>query len=167
MLFRSGYYNQMNNKIMGESGKGFFRDGIIKPDILAPGVDIAAMSINNKVVGLTGASAATAIVAGVCALIFQWGIVDKNQPSMYNSQLISYLIGGAIRDKNEVYPDRNLGYGKLDLYGIFQRIAGENINFNVRGTKISKNNIEEYYIGKLYIRINREVESEIYETKIF
>ncbi|MDD6793941.1 MAG: S8 family peptidase, partial [Clostridiaceae bacterium] len=49
------YYNQNNNSIIAESGKGFPLFPIVKPDIAAPGVNINATSINGRKVSVTGA----------------------------------------------------------------------------------------------------------------
>ena len=109
------YYNQNFNSILAETGRGFPLFPIIKPDIAAPGVDIFATSTDGKKVTVTGSSAATSIVAGACALLMQWGIVDGNDSTMYANKILSYLTTGAFRESNRRYPDENLGFGTLDL----------------------------------------------------
>lgn len=144
------YYNQENDSVVFESGRGFPLDGFIKPDIAAPGVNILATSIEERKVAVTGATAAAAIVAGSCALLVEWGIIKGNDKTMYSSKIISYLRTGAIRNKKDEYPNCSLGFGKLDLDGVFNDISGKLTDYKTRG------NFIEYYINKLFIRIPRE-----------
>lgn len=146
------YYNQNYNSIIAESGRGFPLFPIIKPDIAAPGVDILATSTDGTKVTMTGSSAATSIVAGACALLMQWGIVDGNDSTMYANKILSYLISGAFRESNRKYPNESLGYGTLDLLGTFNRISG---------LRVEKRMVEdyiEYYVNSLYVRIPRNIE---------
>lgn len=145
-----GYYNQENDSVVFESGRGFPLDGFIKPDIAAPGVNILATSIGEKKVAVTGATAAAAIVTGVCALLVEWGIVKGNDRTMYSSKVISYLRTGAMRNEKDEYPNCSLGFGKLDLDGVFNNISGKLTDYKTRSYFI------EYYINNLFIRIPRE-----------
>ena len=151
------YYNQNFNSIIAESGRGFPLFPIIKPDIAAPGVDIFATSTGGKKVMVTGSSAATSIVAGACALIMQWGIVDGNDSTMYANKILSYLTGGAFRESNRKYPDENLGFGTLDLSGTFRRISG--LKLETRSVE----NYIEYYVNNLYVRIPKNIEVRFVE----
>jgi len=145
------YYNQNNNSILSESGRGFPLFPIIKPDIAAPGVDILATRINGTKVTVNGSSAATSIVAGACALLVQWGIVDGNDSTMYATKILSYLTAGAFRESNRKYPNENLGYGLLDLLGTFRSISGLKLE-----NRMDKDYIE-YYVNDLYVRIPRKL----------
>ena len=60
-----------------ESGRGYNVDGLINPDITTGGVNILTTIPGGNIQAVSGSSVATAIVAGVCLLILQWGIVDK------------------------------------------------------------------------------------------
>lgn len=141
------YYNQNNNSIVPESGRGFPLFPNIKPDIAAPGVDILATTIGGRKVTVSGSSAATSIVAGTCALLMQWGIVDGNDSTMYSNKILSYLVAGAFRNPNRKYPDESLGYGTLDLLGTFNSISG------LKGVNRNVNDYVEYYSNSLYVRI--------------
>ena len=154
------YYNQNNNSIAPESGKGFPLFPIIKPDIAAPGIDIFATSIDSKKVMVSGSSAATSIVAGTCALLMQWGIVNGNDSTMYASKILSYLVAGSYRDPNRKYPDESLGYGTLDLLRTFDRISGL-VEKNRRGEDYI-----EYYSKGLYVSIPRNIEVSFVEISI-
>ena len=89
------YYNQNNNSVVGESGRGYTRDGRIKPEIAAGGVNALVVRPGGGTTTITGASVAGAVVAGGCALIFQWAIVDGNDPTLNSNQIKSYIIRGA------------------------------------------------------------------------
>jgi len=151
------YYNQNNNGIISRSGRGFPLFPIIKPDLAAPGVDILTTSIGETKVTVTGSSAAASIVAGACALLMQWGIVDGNDSTMYSTKILSYLTAGAFRDPSRKYPNVSLGYGTLDLLGTFNRISG------LKGENRAVENFIEYYVSSLYVRIPKDIEVIFFE----
>lgn len=126
----TAYYNQNKNTIMAESGRGFTRDNRIKPDLTVGGVGVLTTGLNNEIKKVSGSSAATAILAGVVALIFQWGIVDKNDPLLYTPKVRSYLIRGTQKRPGDIYPNREFGYGILDLNGVFENIRSAPSNDN-------------------------------------
>lgn len=154
-----GYYNSLNDTIVAQSGKGYPLSNFIKPDIVAPGVDILTTGLNNKLATITGSSVAAAIVAGACALLVEWGIIKGNDSTMYSPKVISYLITGASRKSTETYPNPSWGYGKLDVEGIFNTLAGtRSISAFYRGYTHT-----EYHFNKSFIRIPKEMEDNLYE----
>ena len=112
-----------NNSITPTSGKGFNTNGFINPIIATTGVDILTTDLNGNPSTLSGASAATAIIAGACALLLEWGIVKGNDHSMSAIKIRSYLIYGASRNPNFTYPNVDIGYGEFNLLGTFNFIA--------------------------------------------
>ena len=70
----------------------------------------------------TGSSVAAALVAGAVADLFTWGIVRGNNTAMSDASVRAYLIRGANRNPAYTYPNREWGYGTLDLYQTFLRI---------------------------------------------
>ncbi|MEG0295891.1 MAG: S8 family peptidase [Clostridium sp.] len=127
------YYNGISGAIMGESGKGYNTNQLINPDITTVGTNVLTTSLDRSSVSVvSGSSVATAIVSGTCALLLQWGIVDGNDLTLYSTKMRSLLIYGADRDRNEDYPNEDTGYGKLNLYNIFNIIEG-NYRTVVRG----------------------------------
>ncbi|MDR3594898.1 S8 family peptidase [Clostridium sp.] len=154
------YYGN-NNALIAASGKGFNTNNLINPDIATIGVNILTTKVSGGVTTFSGSSAATAIVAGACALLLQWGIVDGNDRTMYSKKIRSYLMYGANRNQTTKYPNREIGYGDFDLLGTFNAIGGiyrgkkEKTGIN----KFNRNNVDieyefnEYYINKLFIRI--------------
>ncbi len=145
------YYNSQTKSLLAESGKGFNINGWINPDITTAGKDILTIYQDNRVVRMSGSSPATAIVVGVCALLFQWGIINGNDRTMNSSKIRSYLIYGASRIKEQIYPNEDTGYGYLDFYQIFKNIIAVPLD-SYRNTKANENHTE-YYCGRLLVRI--------------
>ncbi|MEG0132933.1 MAG: S8 family peptidase [Clostridium sp.] len=120
----TAYYDQNNNTIGEFSGVGFTSNNKVKPSVTCGGVNVLTTGLNNTTTTITGSSAATAVLAGAMALLFQWGIVDKNIPNMSSSILKSLIITGTRKRPNDIYPNPYWGYGILDMVGIFDAIRG-------------------------------------------
>lgn len=144
------YYNNMNNTLVSESGKGFNVNGIINPDITTGGINIISTSPGGEIVTSSGSSVATAIVAGTSALLLQWGIVDGHDTTMYSSKVRSYLIYGAEKRSGYSYPNEDLGYGFLDIFNTFQIIGGA-----YRGSE--DRSLLEFYVDNIYISIDKKL----------
>ncbi len=110
-----GAYNDVTGQIAPFSGRGFGRNNeVIKPDLVAPGVQILAPSHTSfGYRTLSGTSMATPHVTGGIALLMQWGIVEGNSPFLYGENIKTYLIRGATRENGITYPSPIWGYGKL------------------------------------------------------
>lgn len=94
--------------------------GAIKPDLVAPGVNITAPDILGGFSTFTGTSFATPFVTGAAALMMQWGIVQRNDEFMYGEKVKAYLRAGAQPLRGEtVYPNERVGFGKLCLAASF------------------------------------------------
>lgn len=117
-----GAYNHTNQSLYLNSGRGYTRSNIVKPDIVAPGVSVYGPGMMGRYVERTGTSVAAAQVAGAAALLLTWGFVYGNDDDMNSNTVKSYMVLGAKRDPNMSYPNREWGYGKLDLYNTFQNI---------------------------------------------
>lgn len=151
------YYNQNNNSVVSESGRGYTRDNRIKPDIAAGGVNATIIKPGGGVGVATGGSVAGAVVTGGCALILQWAIVDKNQESIYTPEVKSYIISGAATRPGDIYPNREWGYGMFNLKGVFDTIR-EVYKEKSRKVEIeSYDNYEEYDVGNLFVRKPKEI----------
>lgn len=88
----------------------------IKPDLVAPGVDIIAPDVLGGYRNVTGTSFATPIVSGSVALMMEWGIVRGNDPYLYGEKVKAYLRRGAQELRGEsFYPNERVGFGKLCL----------------------------------------------------
>lgn len=118
-----GAYDHTKDSIYIHSSRGFSRSGQIKPELAAPGVNILAASLRpGSYTRITGTSAAAAHVAGAAAVLLSWGILERNDPYMNSSSVKTYLIRGADRNPNRTYPNREFGYGTLNLYQAFLRL---------------------------------------------
>lgn len=124
------YYDQNNDSIVSASSRGYTAIGDIKPDIAAGGVNVLTTAPDNQTVVISGSSVAAAVATGACSLIMQWGIVDDNDPLMFANKIRSYLIAGARRINKFTYPNREWGYGLLDVYGIFKALRSVSGEFN-------------------------------------
>ncbi|MDR1558612.1 MAG: S8 family peptidase [Clostridiales bacterium] len=113
-----GAYNSKDKSIYASSSIGPTRSGKTAPDLIAPGVDVGGIFPDSYGV-MTGTSVACAIVAGACALLMQWGLVEGNTPSMNTYYIKTLLIQGCDRDANIKYPHPQYGYGRLNLYNTF------------------------------------------------
>ncbi len=93
---------------------GVVTAGLVKPDLVAPGVEILAPDVYGGYAGVTGTSFATPIVAGSAALLMEWGIVRGNDIFLYGEKVKAYLRAGARPLRGETqYPNERVGYGKL------------------------------------------------------
>ena len=116
MVITVGAYNAYTDSYAPFSGRGFTRNLRIKPDLVAPGVNINSCAPGGGYAIRSGTSMATPFVTGSAALLMQWGIVNGNDPYLYAEKVKAYLINGARQLKVEpVYPNRTLGYGALCL----------------------------------------------------
>lgn len=118
-----GAYNGYTDSYAPFSGRGYTRDLDIKPELVAPGVDITSCAPGGGYTTRTGTSMATPFVTGSAALLMEWGIVRGNDPYLYGEKLKAYLIDGTrpLRIEN-IYPNRTLGYGALCLRNTFENI---------------------------------------------
>ena len=110
-------YNAENNSFYAESGRGFGRTGQIRPDLAAPGVNVSTIRSRR-----TGSSLAAAITAGAVAQFFQWAVIEGNNRLAESREIRSYFIRGAVRTPGLTYPNREWGYGRLNLEETFQAL---------------------------------------------
>lgn len=150
MVLTVSAYDHRNDSIYIHSSRGFNSIGQIKPDISAPGVDVqgpdltpnnsAPNSLRTELLGSadsapqnperpdadftrrTGTSVASALAAGAAADLLTWAIVDKNDETATSASIKSLLTRGANRNPTFQYPNRQWGYGTLNLYQSFQRL---------------------------------------------
>lgn len=120
-----GAYDTAYDAYADFSGRGYAdRDrtvgvvtaGLVKPDLVAPGVRIFAPDLYGGYTTVTGTSFATPIVTGAAALLMEWGIVQGNDPFLYGEKVKAYLRRGARPLRGEsVYPNDRVGFGALCL----------------------------------------------------
>ena len=110
-----GAYNALTFAYADFSGRGYTRGAnLVKPDIVAPGVDVTAAAIGGGYAQFTGTSFAVPFVTGGAALMMEWGIVRNNDPYLYGEKVKAYLRRGAraLPGFTE-YPNPQVGYGAL------------------------------------------------------
>ncbi|MBQ6631977.1 MAG: S8 family peptidase [Romboutsia sp.] len=120
-----GAYNGKTNGIWIGSSNGSLRTSPIKPDIVAPGVDIIAPNNNNSYTTATGTGVSSSMVAGVLAVIIDY-ISTQEQDSrivLYTQVLKTYLMLGATKKEIYTYPNTSEGYGNLNLEETLRQIA--------------------------------------------
>lgn len=117
-----GFYNGNDNSVAISSGRGYTRGGVIKPNYVAPGVNVTGATTRNQFAERTGSSIAVAITAGACALLLEWIIYELGEEAVDSIQIRNLLTLGTERNPGEVYPNRTWGYGRLNLYKAFDEI---------------------------------------------
>ena len=117
-----GAYNHITDASYVASGRGYTATGLVKPDFVAPGVDVYGVRAGGGYTTRTGTSVAAAHAAGAAALLLTWGVTDGNLPYMGTNEVKSVLIRGAKRENNTVYPNNIYGYGKMDVIEAFYKL---------------------------------------------
>lgn len=112
-----GAYNGLTFSYADFSGRGPLRRGggiVIKPDLVAPGVNITTVAAGGGYAEVSGTSFAAPFVTGGAALLMEWGIVKGNDPYLYGEKVKAYLRRGArpLPGFTE-YPNPQVGYGAL------------------------------------------------------
>ncbi len=117
-------YNYTNQSLYYNAGRGFTRNNNISPDLAAPGVNLIGPGPDNTYLTSTGTSLAAAHTTGIAALILEWGIVEGNYTQLDSVEIKNLLIRGARRDPDITYPNRDWGYGILDVYSSYNSLRG-------------------------------------------
>jgi len=143
-------YDHATGGIYIHSSRGYSRTGQVKPELAAPGVNVfgAGVSGGGRASGAgvsgggtsaagagasgaaarpaftrrSGTSVAAAHAAGAAAILLHWGVLERNLFYMNTSVIKTYLTRGAKRNPAITYPNREFGYGTLDLYEAFLRL---------------------------------------------
>lgn len=118
----TGALNMSADSLYSRSGRGYSLTGKVKPDLAAPGVNVAGPDRYKNITAMTGTSVSAAITAGACAQLLEWGIVKGNYKTLNSVELQSILIRGAKRKNDQIYPDPGWGYGSLDVLGALDQL---------------------------------------------
>ncbi|PWJ51583.1 S8 family peptidase [Faecalicatena contorta] len=116
------FYDGDNNSIALSSGRGYTRDELINPHVAAPGLNITGALPGGRFAVRSGSSTATGITAGAVALLLEWMLKDLGYTGVDAYELRSLLILGAIRPASMLFPNREWGYGKLNLYNTLEEM---------------------------------------------
>lgn len=121
-LVSASTYNAFNSSLFINSGRGFTRNNLIKPDFAAPGVDLTAPRVGQAggYTAMTGSCASSALTAGAAALFVEGGL-RQEQPRYFTAEEIkSLFLRGTMRSNIYTYPNREWGYGTMNVYETFQ-----------------------------------------------
>ena len=111
-----GAYDSINDTYAPFSGRGYTIDGIVKPDIVAPGVNIDVAVPGGGYGVATGTSFATPFVSAGIAIMMEDGIVSGKDPFFYGERIKAYIIKGARKLPGyRVWPNEKLGWGAFCL----------------------------------------------------
>ncbi len=111
-------YDALSGSWFSESGRGYARNGNIKPDLAAPGVQVYTV-LGER----TGSCYAAAMTAGCVAQFMEWAVTNGNAFYPQSRIVKSNLIRGANRSADIVYPDRRWGYGEVNISGTFETLV--------------------------------------------
>ena len=120
-----GAYNDKTDSMWIGSSNGPIRGVGIKPDIVAPGVDIISTFKNNDYNTGTGTGISSSVVSGVLALIMEYLLQQESAPKLilFPQVLKTYLMLGADKKEIYTYPNISQGYGILDLKNTIEAIS--------------------------------------------
>lgn len=110
------YYNGIDNTVDINSGRGYTRDGRIKPDYAVPGTMVTGAGLNGDFVVRSGSSVAAGIAAGASALLMEWVLSQPNPYGVNSSQVRNIILLGAEQKPGMENPNREWGYGAMNLY---------------------------------------------------
>jgi len=110
-------YDHRSDPVFFQASRGYTREERIKPDFAAPGVSIDGPGLNGRYRTGTGTSAAAAVTARCAVLLLSYR-------SFYTGlQMKNLLIKGTVRNQL-LYPNREWGYGRINLYNSFTSLSG-------------------------------------------
>ncbi|MCD8020677.1 MAG: S8 family peptidase [Clostridiales bacterium] len=137
-------YDISTDSLYVRASRGYTRDGRVKPDLAAPGVAVAipGQTFRNQAsngqtsssqissdqifpvqtsrqIIRSGSSVAAAFGAGIGALMQEWALVKGNNPSLNGQNMRFYLTQGANQTQAYDYPNREWGYGTVNIYDAF------------------------------------------------
>lgn len=120
-----GAYDNKTSSIWVGSSKGSIDKSQIKPDIVAPGVDLISTFINESYTTATGTGVSSSLVCGTLAIIMEYVGVqgDFEKSRMSTKVLKTFLMLGADKQNIYIYPNPSYGYGNLDLKSTIEAIA--------------------------------------------
>ena len=116
-------YQYRDNSLYVQASRGFMPDGNVVPQVAAPGVQIKVPQLNGLYGYASGTSLSAAQTAGAAALLFEWAVIRGNRPFFTGSSVKNYLTRGAKREDRLQYPNRDWGFGRLDLYHTFELLT--------------------------------------------
>ncbi|MBP3611234.1 MAG: S8 family peptidase [Lachnospiraceae bacterium] len=123
LLLTVGGFSSENGSLAPFSGRGFTADGLKQPTLLAPAVNVTGPFAGGGYLERNGTSAGAAYTAGTVALFLEY--IEEYRQSGASVPMDTVLLRnlfslGASREQEVEYPSPTEGYGKLNLYGVFE-----------------------------------------------
>ena len=118
----TAFYNGKDNSVDINSGRGYTRSNLVKPDFATPGVQITGAGLNGRFIERSGSSGAAGIAAGAAALIIEWLLKRPESLTVSTSQVANIMILGAGQETLSEFPNKEWGYGTLDVYQSLDRL---------------------------------------------
>ena len=118
----TAFYNGTDKGVDIHSGRGYTRSNLLKPDFATPGVEVTGVGLNGRFVKRSGSSGAAGIAAGAAALIMEWLLKRPESFTVSTSQVANIMILGAEQENLEEFPNKEWGYGTLDVYQSLDRL---------------------------------------------
>lgn len=122
-LFSVAGYSSENNSPAPFSGRGFTADGLNQPTLSAPSVNVNGPFAGGGYIVKSGTSIGAAYTAGCVALFLEY-ITEYRRTGAtlpVDTVLLRNLFSlGAVREEDMDYPNPVYGYGRLNLYGVFE-----------------------------------------------
>jgi subtilisin family serine protease len=118
-------YDYTNGSLFIGASRGYNRNDYIVPNFAAPGVNLVGPAPGNSYTTRTGTSLAAAHTAGIAAILLEWGITTGFYSELDSIEIKNLLIRGAKREPNVTYPNKQWGYGIIDIYNTFNSLRQE------------------------------------------
>lgn len=118
------YYNSIDNGIDINSGRGYTRCTTLKPDFASPGVEITGLNEDGRFVNKTSSSASVGIATGATALLMEWLNKQPGIKGVTCNKVRSIILFGTGQREDMQYPNREWGYGTIDIYQSLNVLRG-------------------------------------------
>lgn len=116
------YYNGLDNSVDINSGRGYTRNNLIKPNFAAPGVQVTGAGPDGRFEKRSGSSVAAGITSGASALIMEWYLKQPGNMGITTSEVKNIILLGTNQEVLPKYPNREWGYGTIDIYQSLDRL---------------------------------------------
>ena len=120
LVITAGGYNHIADSLYEESGRGNTRAGLPEPSFVAPAVQIYGPAGEAGYLPANGTSGAAALTAGGAAQMLQY-YMNSGMTLPGTGEIKTQMIRGAVRRLDESYPNREWGFGRLNVYDALQQ----------------------------------------------
>lgn len=113
-------YNHINGGVYAEASRGYNGFNQVKPELAAPGVNIAGPGLRGNYVTKSGTSVAAAHSTGMLAQFLQWDLERYREGMFFSGQIQSFFRKSAVREIDLQYPNPIWGYGIMNIERVFE-----------------------------------------------